>query len=516
MAFAEGSRDAIALARSGGRWQANGIEVVLEPRKGGTQAAILVTAPRSKLTGLRFRWHGAFPRDCRFLGDHWERSYGDLEWRGLAGERLMPWYVLASAGPLTHAYGVKTGASAICHWQSDAGGITLWLDVSNGGSGVELGGRRLEAATVVFRRGRAGETPLDAARAFCMLMCDQPRTAPGPIYGGNNWYYAYGQNTSAAASLRDAELLAELSPTGGNRPFSVIDMGWSAGADGAGPAAETTKAYPDMAALAVRMKASGVRPGIWMRPLLTTERRAEGWRIASPGGRAEAKSIVMDPSIPEVLAYVREEVARLRDWGYELIKHDYSTFDITGRWGFQMGPLLTASGWHFADRSRTTAEIVMELYRTIRRAAGDRAVLGCNTIGHLAAGLVEAQRIGDDTSGREWNRTLKMGVNTLAFRMPQHNTFFAADADCVAVTPDVPWNLTRQWLDLVARSGTPLFVSVDPASLKPDQKPAIRAALAEASGKQPAGIPVNWLETTTPELWRLDGQEVRYRWYEED
>ena len=78
---------------------------------------------------------------------------------------------------------------------------------------------------------------------------------------------------------------------------------------------------------------------------------------------------------------------------------------------------------------------MLDLYRTIRtQLPGTPWCIGCNTIGHLAAGLVEAQRIGDDTSGREWSRTRKMGVNTLAFRMPQHNTFFAADPDCVPVT----------------------------------------------------------------------------------
>ena len=135
-------------------------------------------------------------------------------------------------------------------------------------------------------------------------------------------------------------------------------------------------------------------------------------------------------------------------------------------------------GWHFHDRGKTTAEIVLDLYRAIRRGAGDAVLLGCNVIGHLAAGLVEAQRIGDDTSGREWSRTRKMGVNTLAFRMAQHNTFFAADADCVPMTSDIPWSLTRQWLDLVARSGTALFISVDPAAIQAEQRPAIKAALA--------------------------------------
>jgi len=517
VAFAEGVSGAIRLVRSGGNWQADDIEAAVEPGARGTQAAIHLTAPRTKLTRLRLRWHGSFAPGWKFLGDHWERSYGDLEWRGLAGERRMPWYFLAAKGALTNAYGVKTGAASICSWQADAGGITLWLDVSNGGGGVQLGDRRLHAATIVARKGHPGESAPAAARAFCRLMCDQPRLPPQPVYGSNNWYYAYGENTSAEASLRDAALLAELTaPHPANRPFAVIDMGWGAARDGAGPVAQTSSAYPDMPGLAGRMKALGVRPGIWVRPTLTTERQAEAWRLPHAGNRPQGDLIALDPSIPEALAYIGAGIDTIRGWGYELIKYDFSTFDLTGRWGFEMGPDLTDSGWHFQNRGLTTAEIILELYRAIRRGAGDAILLGCNTIGHLAAGLVEAQRIGDDTSGREWSRTRKMGVNALAFRIDQHNTFFSADADCVPVPREIPWKLTRQWLDLVARSGTALFISVDPATVQAEAKPALRAALAEAARPQPPGVPLDWMDTTTPEIWRLDGKVVRYNWYEED
>ena len=32
-----------------------------------------------------------------------------------------------------------------------------------------------------------------------------------------------------------------------------------------------------------------------------------------------------------------------------------------------------------------------------------------------------------------------MGVNTLAFRLPQHNTFYHIDADCVGIFGMIPW-----------------------------------------------------------------------------
>ena len=154
-----------------------------------------------------------------------------------------------------------------------------------------------------------------------------------------------------------------------------------------------------------------------------------------------------------------------------------------------MGNEFTGDGWAFANRSRTTAEIIVDHYRSIREAAGDDAVvIGCNTIGHLSASIFEASRIGDDTSGRQWDRVRKMGVNTLAFRMPQHGAFYAVDADCVGQTTTgaIPWELNRQWLDLVARSGTPLFVSFKRDSVTPEQEQASKQPWpSPASRSQP-------------------------------
>jgi alpha-galactosidase len=143
-------------------------------------------------------------------------------------------------------------------------------------------------------------------------------------------------------------------------------------------------------------------------------------------------------------------------------------------------------------------------------------VIGCNTIGHLAAGIFDISRTGDDTSGREWDRVRKMGVNTLAFRMPQHGAFFAADADCVGQTTTnaIPWDKNRQWLDLVARSGTPLFVSFKRDSVTPEQEQAIRQAFAIASQPSVSGEPLDWFETRLPRRWNLAGNEHEFNWFD--
>jgi alpha-galactosidase len=107
-----------------------------------------------------------------------------------------------------------------------------------------------------------------------------------------------------------------------------------------------------------------------------------------------------------------------------------------------------------------------------------------------------------------------MGINTLAFRLPQHGTFFAADADCVPVTAAIPPRLTEQWLDVVSRSGTPLFVSADPAATGTRERAAIRAAFARSARTQAPGLePLDWMETTAPQRWRAADRTLVYNWY---
>ncbi len=97
---------------------------------------------------------------------------------------------------------------------------------------------------------------------------------------------------------------------------------------------------------------------------------------------------MLDPTIPEVLRKVTEDGARLRIWGFELIKHDYTTFDIFGRWGFQDGSGLIRDGLKFAEgASRNTAEVIADLYRAVRSGARENLFIGCNTVSHPSSAV---------------------------------------------------------------------------------------------------------------------------------
>jgi alpha-galactosidase len=158
--------------------------------------------------------------------------------------------------------------------------------------------------------------------------------------------------------------------------------------------------------------------------------------------------------------------------------------------------------------------VVLDLYRLIREACGDALVIGCNTFTHLSAGLFELQRTGDDTSGQSWNRSRRMGVNTLAFRATQHGTFYAVDADIAPITPALPWQYALQWLHLVSASGTAAFVSVAPECRDAAVAAALRDAFTLASQPLPVGEPLDWYRNTTPAHWQLGDKQVSYDWNE--
>ena len=487
-----------SLTQSGNNWQAPSIEVTTQPSKHTLQ--IRLSSPQANPLRLHLRWSRRLPETLRVLGDAWERSYGDLAFEGMQPDRILPWYVLATDGLSTQAIGVKTAPAALCYWQIDPQGISLWCDLRNGGRAVQLGTRELDVCEVLAET-YSDRSPFHAAQAFCKLLSPNPRLPKRPIYGGNNWYYAYG-HSSASDILQDSERIASVATSRTNLPWMVIDDGWAPNPT-AGPWRTGNSKFPDMPVLASDMKKMGVRPGLWTRPLFTRDAIAPS---------DELRPFTLDPTSPKAASQIQEDLKTAISWGYELVKHDFSTYDLLGRWGFQMNSEITHSNWNFHDRARTNAEIIRDFYKLLRDAAGETMLLGCNTIGHLSAGLFEVQRTGDDTSGRDWDRTRKMGVNTLAFRMPQHSAFFAIDADCVGLTTHIDWSLNKQWLDLIARSGTPLFVSIAPDDFGAEQKTAVREAFTVASKPQKVAEPLDWLNNNEPEHWLAQGERLNFNW----
>ena len=498
-------------------WHYEEVVVLLKYDKNGALQTS-IQSPASALHTVQLQWQYATLPNTKLSGDHWERTYGDGAFETADINRKMPWYFIQSNEDSTVCFGVKTGCKAFCYWTVGDGIMQLTMDVRNGGSGVQLSHRTLHSADIITTRNKSNENTFYTARRFCSLLCSTPRLAKQPVYGINDWYFAYGNNTPALIKKQTA-LLTDLATDTSNRPFSVVDAGWAKYSPllpgdccWMDDFSQSNEKFPDMHVLADEIKKLAMRPALWTRPLCGTHDDKRSLLLSSIPGRDDAKKPVLDPSIEENIARIQHNISTYRNWGYEMVKHDFSTYDIMGKWGFEMTDDMTTLGWHFNDRSKTSAEIILHLYQSIREAAQEMYLIGCNTISHLSAGIFEQNRVGDDTSGKEWDRTRKMGVNTLAFRLMQHDIFYAADGDCVGLTKDVPWEKNKQWMQLLAESGTPLFISTQPDALGAEQKVAIKQNFAIAAQKLPVGEPLDWLTNPFPTEWKLNGKVRSFEW----
>lgn len=477
----------------------------IETQVHGNELELYITATQDKPRFVTLHWDADTNDDIMVLGDVWERSYGNLEFKKLKeNDRYMAWYFIATDMKKSFCFGVKTQPNSFVSFKYDKNGITALIDCRNGGNGVHLEGRKLLLATFVYSEYDNTDI-IGNLRDYCKKLCDNPILPSYRVYGGNNWYYAYGKSNYKQI-VSDAKLQVALAEGIDNKPFQVIDDCWQP-KKCCGPWVPNRK-FKDMKKLADEIKNIGARPGIWVRLLRNKDKAiTKDMRILRDG-----KCQYLDPTHPKVQEYIRSDIERIRSWGYELMKHDFSTFDLFGDFPRNYEATITKfDGWHFYDKTKTNAEIVLDLYRLILNAAGDMLIIGCDTISHMSAGLVHIYRIGDDTSGREWERTKEMGINTLAFRLAQNENFYMCDADCVGILEDnIPWEKNGQWLHLLSHSNTPLFVSCTD-KIGPQQKADLKQAYRTFN--EPHQFePIDIFDTRTPEKWLIDGKIIEYKW----
>ena len=481
-------------------------DATLRFERAGEEVRVYLRAPASEVRFIKLRWNEKTREEVRVLGDRWARG-GNLGFTGIVADLAMPSFFLAKYRDGYLACGVRVRGASLVAWEYDCDGITAWLDVRSGGLGVQLGNRELHAATLLLKNYDADIDAFDATQDFAGMMCTDPILPPAPVYGGNDWYCAYGKS-SRELILSCARYQAKLAEGLENRPFMVIDDGWQINMT-SGPWYPNER-FGDMKALADEIRALGVRPGIWIRLLSAGFEVKDEWLIKREGGVPS-----LDPSHPEVLTYVKETIQRLTEWGFELIKHDYSGFDIFGTYPFYANCSMAKDGWGFYDRSRTTAEIILGFYRAILEGADGRAlIMGCNTVSQLSAGLVHIERSGCDTSGKHFSVTRKNGVNTLAFLLPLHNRFFTLDADCIGVIPGmIDWEQNREWARLLSYSGTPTFISCAEGDLTPAGVVDMQECFARASVVQPSLRPLDWEYNSIPAEYLSGEKRLSMQWY---
>lgn len=410
---------------------------------------------------------------------------------------------------MLNSFGVKTDCSAFAFWQCDPFGITLWLDVRNGGGGVSIKEPFIVAETVCAQG--IGD-PFTDAQSFCAKMCPAPVLPEKPIFGVNNWYWAYG-NISHEKVMEDCDYLMEMCRNATQKPHMIIDDGWQynhyfspSGNYNGDPWDKSNSDFPSMRETADEIHKKGALAGIWFRPLLTS---VEAPKEAQSPVKADGAGFILDATHPFTLEKVAQDTARIRSWGYDLIKHDFTTYD---NFGF---PPHQDGDWHFYDRTKTNAQMLLNLYKTIQKSADGANVIGCNTVNHLTAGVHQCQRSGGDTSGRNFEITRRQGLKCMA-RLPQNNTFFAVDPDCAAFTDRVSHRLNLDFLEMSAVTGVVTLASVTPRSLSAQNMKRIQSIFRTASLGGENAVPEVFVGQNYPSFFKTpQGKKYIYDWYEE-
>ena len=120
------------------------------------------------------------------------------------------------------------------------------------------------------------------------------------MYGINDWYFAYGNN-SAELILQHTSLLASLVTNASNKPFSVIDAGWATGTDFSNP----NEKFGDMQKLADEIRNLGMRPGIWTRPLWAHHNENKNLFAPNFPNTNQNDRATLDPTIEENIQHIK-------------------------------------------------------------------------------------------------------------------------------------------------------------------------------------------------------------------
>jgi len=278
-------------------------------------------------------------------------------------------------------------------------------------------------------------------------------------------WYAFYTNISEVRLLQVLEEVASY-------PFEVfqVDDGWQRALGDW----EANERFPHgMAYLAERIRAKGLRPGLWLAPFLVTadspivHARPE-WLLRDREGRPLPAGfnwgkplLALDAGKEEVLAWVEGLIRKVCSWGYDYLKLDF---------------LYAASlpGAEGEGRYRVAME-------RIRQAAGDAYLLFCGAPVLASLGLADGLRVGPDVAPYWDNedRSTWLGDPTgpglrNALRTTLHRLWLREN---VQVDPDVVFFRSR-------------FSLLSPEEMR------LQEAMGEITGFKATSDPPSWL---TPE-----------------
>ena len=340
--------------------------------------------------------------------------------------------------------GFVTGADqrSHIHFEVDpATGSPATLAACSDGEGVPLGrlGRRGSEALFIG----IGRQPYELAEQYADALGQRmlARVFDRRPTAWCSWYEYYTKITEEA-------LLGDLDHAASGDPIDYevfqIDDGYTL----VGDWLDTNKDFPrGLKDLAGRIVDRGLTPGLWVAPFYQLRksrivRSSKHWLLRNRRGRILNAGMnplwqlsplyALDPTHPEVLAWLHEVFSTLRGWGFGYFKIDF---------------LYTAAlkDALYRDRHVTRAQALRRTLEVIRGAVGEEAIIeGCGCPLLPAVGVVDAMRIAPDVDP-DWDplvsRVLrskgapstKSSIRTGLSRIFLNDRLWSNHLDCVMV-----------------------------------------------------------------------------------
>ena len=294
------------------------------------------------------------------------------------------------------------------------------------------------------------------------------------VSGYCTWYANKHGGAGSAASTREFAACAERKLKGWGFDFFQIDDKWQDGHSKNGPHKNFTRARPNgcyaegMKPTADNLRAKGIIPGLWFMPFSGNWNDPyyadkQTWFVRGRDGKPYETSwggTCLDFTDPDVIRYVREEVARIsKDWGYKYFKYD-------GTWtAMACRQIYVNDGYRqddygeqtFDDPHATNMEAFRRALRLVREAGGDDVfIMSCNVSQNMrtmggAYGLVDAIRIGPD-NGSSWKGICQGPIRGTA-RYFYNGRVGYNDPDPVYVRDSIPLAHARTICSWAALSG---------------------------------------------------------------
>lgn len=208
-----------------------------------------------------------------------------------------------------------------------------------------------------------------------------------------SWYYYYTRITDEII-LKNLNLL-DLLPI--KLDYFQIDDGWE---KNIGDWYENEKFKGGLLELVNKIKDKNVKPGIWMAPFVVEKKSSllknkKDWILKDSKGRFKIAGFnplwsgffyALDPTHPEVIAYLQDRIGYLKNCGFELFKFDFLYS-------------LCIKGSHFM-KNLSRREIFDAGMRILRESVGEEKLLGCGAPLILSDNFYDILRIGPDISNK--------------------------------------------------------------------------------------------------------------------